>query len=531
MPLSLQPDGGYPARQPTGDRLATGERRLTGEQLPSREQRPHQWLAALALAGIASSLALMFIIGLLGPSITESPIPSAWPWPLYYIRAHPAAGPVAYLGWIAVLGAAGGVVCGLVALRRGWRPAPRLLIAGSLIGIVLLLLVPAIGSTDLKSDAVDGRIAALGHNPYVMTPQQLMRTGDPVAKLGPRMWMRDTSPYGPLTTVAQMAASELGGTSGGRTMFWLKVWNALAFLAVAMALDRFLRADAAGRLRAHLLWTVNPLMLMAVVEDGHNDVIGALFGVLAVLALRRLDFVAGLLAGLMVGVAIGVKAPFALFGLGLAIAAVRSPRTLAGLAVGAVAVVLPSYSLAGTQSVTSVIAGAGHISTPYQPMQLLGDIVPSLQHGHGLEVLALAASFIMAALLLWKMPAGPSGLPAVRPVLALTLAWLIWSPSQHAWYDVLIFPLLALMPATRVDWLVLARAAAGALGQLPANTLSPKLRPLWLDDTDQVVRHDVLPWVLVGMAAVLLWLCFNRPHRRVLGEHRRQAEPTHATSG
>ena len=148
-------------------------------------------------------------------------------------------------------------------------------------------------------------------------------------------------------TVTQEAASGLAGDSGAKTMFWLKVWNALAFLAVALALDRMLRSDPALRTRAHLLWTANPLMLLAVMAGGHNDVLGVVFGVLALAAFRRADFMNGLLAGVLAGTAIVLKAPFALIGLGLAIAAIRSPRALVGLALGGIAVVLPTYALAG----------------------------------------------------------------------------------------------------------------------------------------------------------------------------------------
>ena len=535
MPPSLP--SGHPAARPArADQPARASERAkagqpAGEQAPPGECRPPRLLAGLALAGIVISVATLVAISLLGPSITEPTFPSPRPWPPFYLMANPSIRLVTAAVWLSVLVGCGGVACGLAAVRRGWRPKPRLLIAGSLIGVVLLMLVPAIGSSDIKDDAVYGRIAALGHNPYIMTPRQLMVTGDPVAQVAARHWMRDTSPYGPLTTVTQLAGSRLGGASPGRTMFWIKVWNALAFLAVGLALDWFLRFDAARRVRAHLLWTVNPLMLLAVMAGGHNDVLGGLFGLLAVLALRRLDFRAGLLAGLLVGFAIGVKAPFALFGLGLAIAAIRSPRTLAGLSVGAAVVMLPSYGLAGIQSVTSVIAESDRAVNTYQPWQLLGGVVPSLQNGHEVDAVALVASVITAVLLLWKMPAGPPGLPAVRPVLALMLAWLIWSPQQRAWYDVLIFILLAVVPATRLDWIVLARAAAGAIGQLPANTIGAKTPPLWLVHTENVIEQSIVPVVLVGLAAVLLWLCLSGRVVSRSPARLTRAEPTQVASG
>ena len=51
--------------------------------------------------------------------------------------------------------------------------------------------------------------------------------------------------------------------------------------------------------------------------------------------------------------------------------------------------------------------------------------------------------------------------------LGVALAFLIASPQRTPWYDVMIYPLLALMPATRLDWIVVARSVAGAVGSLP----------------------------------------------------------------
>jgi hypothetical protein len=481
----------------------TATHRRTG---PARSPR---WFAILAVAGIAISAIILIVVGFLGPSITEPAIPSASPWPPFFATANPSVALISYADWVAVLVGVAGVASGVVAVGRGWRPRPQLLLAASLIGVVLLMLSPPIGSSDAKDDAVYGRIAALGHNPYVMTPLQLKQTGDPVAQFAARHWQRDTSPYGPLATVTQLAASKLGGASVSRTMFWIKVWNALAFLAIALALDWFFRRDAAGRARAHLLWSVNPLMLLASMSGGHNDVLGAVFGVLAVLALRRLDFRVGLLAGVLAGLAVDVKATYALFGLGLIIAAIRSPRTLSGLGLGALVVMVPCYALAGKQSVTSVIAESDRAVNTYQPWQLLAHVASSFQNQHRMDAAAVVASVITAGLLLWKMPAGPARLPAVRPVLALTLAWLIWSPQQRAWYDVLIFPLLALMPMTRLDWIALARGAAGAIGQLPANTIAPKAPPPWLSHLERVLELSVVPCVLVALALVLLVLCLS----------------------
>ena len=472
--------------------------------------RPARWLPGLAVVSIVTSTMLMMIISSLGPSAGEPPLPFVRSGGLpFFTRDHPGPRLVSYGLWFAAVVGAVGVAAGLLAVRRGWRPRPRLLITGSLIGVILLMVLPPIGSADMVDDAIHGRIAALGHDVYTMSPGQLQRTGDRVAAYAPKVWRNTDSPYGPLTTATEWLAAKLVGDSLGGIIFWLKVWNALAFLAVALALDRFFRSDATRRARAHLLWTVNPVMLLAVMAGGHNDVLGVIFGLLGVLALRRLDFKDGLAAGLLIGLAIAVKAPYGLFGLGLVIAAWRSPRAIAGLALGALAVDLTGYALAGWQSVTSQLADTGR-SSLIQPWHLVAQVVPYLGRASITQALALAGSVVLVGLLFWGLPAGPPGLPGLRPVLAVTLAWLVWSPHQRAWYDVMIFPLLALMPATRLDWILLARALTGAIGQLPGRIISNKLLPPELVHLDQLVYVYLAPLALIILAVMLAWLCVTR---------------------
>ena len=69
----------------------------------------------------------------------------------------------------------------------------------------------------------------------------------------------------------------------------------------------------------------------------------------------------------------------------------------------------------------------------------------------------------LALVLLWRLPPGPPDLPAVRVALALSLALLIASPYQQAWYDAMIFPLFAVVAASRLDWVAAAHAIALAV--------------------------------------------------------------------
>ena len=65
------------------------------------------------------------------------------------------------------------------------------------------------------------------------------------------------------------------------------------------------------------------------------------------------------------------------------------------------------------------------------------------------------------------MPEGPHDFPAVRVAIAAVLAFLLVSPHQLPWYAALLFPLLAVFSASRLDWIAIAFAGASAVGALP----------------------------------------------------------------
>ena len=167
-------------------------------------------------------------------------------------------------------------------------------------------------------------------------------------------------------TFEQGAATILGGASAARITFWLKVWNALAFALLVLALDRLLRADPAGRSRAHLLWSLNPLLLGGLVATGHVDAIASAVAFLALALVspwlargrrrgRNPGALPGLVAGALVGMAADIKITFVLFGLGIAIAARRSVRTLLAAAAGALAVLVPSYLWFGPPAINVLL--------------------------------------------------------------------------------------------------------------------------------------------------------------------------------
>jgi alpha-1,6-mannosyltransferase len=433
--------------------------------------------------------------------------------PPWWFSLHPQAIQLTLLLWGATVVGTVGVVAGLVAVARGARPPVRAVLIFSFLSVAVLSVLPAAGSTDVLDYAANGRMAVTGHSPYVETPLKLKKSGDPVGRWIPQDWQTDVSVYGPAATAAEWAAAELGGTSVARITFWLKLWNAVAFGAVAVMLDRVLRCDPARRLRGHLLWTVNPLVLWEIVVSGHVDGLSAAFGLLGILALRsgprgeRPPLRQFALAGAAVGVAAAIKVPYALYGAGLAWAGRRSASALGTTAGGFVAVLAPGYVIAGRPALAALFnrGPTATWDTMYQIFyhRLSYTDVGAVTLPHLAEIGAVACAAV-AVLALLRLPDRVSGLPALSPALAVSVAWLLVSPYQCPWYDVMAISLLAVYPASRLDWLLIFRLALTAPTYLPG---IPTLDPAWFTPVINVEGTVVSAAARLVAALTFVWLC------------------------
>jgi len=489
------------------------------------------WLSAVA---IAVSTLVMIVISAAGPNVSVPAMRRAGGLPWWH-ALHLTATFVTVSLWAAMALGCAGVIAGLVAVARGARPPARPVIAAAFLAVVVLTVLPPAGSTDSISYAASGRTAVIGHSPYVMTPLQLERTGDPVGRqipFGeiPSSWANAVSVYGPLATAAEWGAAELGGTSLARITFWLKLEEAVAFCAVILILDRLLRSDPEMRLRAHLLWSVNPLLLWEIVAGGHIDGLAAVFGLLGIAALRarapqeesgphgeskaRAEIGVGgaVLAGLLIGVAADIKVEYVLFGLAVAWACRRSVTALTAAAAGFAVAVIPAYLAAGAPAIKVLVTRSTGITwdTMYQlfwrPVLGYTQFSASSPPPH-LELIAYLLFAAVALLALLRLPDRVPGLPAVAPALALSLAWLFVTAFQRPWYDVMAISLLALYSASRLDWVVLIRLLAGAT--IYAQAVQSPVEPHWLYDLGQFNGTWLTPTIRLLAAVAFVWLCVS----------------------
>ena len=511
-----------------------------GDEGISRSGSPEltRLLGWLAAAAIVVSTLIIIAISAAGPNVSVPALRRAADSPPWWHALHLTATFVTVSLWAAMVLGGAGVIAGLVAVARGARPPVRAVIAGAFLAIAVVTVLPPAGSTDAISYAANGRMAVIGRSPYVMTPLQLKRSGDPIGRQIPFIqipstWTTTVSVYGPVATGAEWAAAELGGSSLARITFWLKLEAALAFGAVILVLDRLLRADPAQRLRAHLLWSVNPLLLWEIVASGHIDGLAALFGLLGVAVLRirpsqssgqsssgqssepgrgQIGLRDAVLAGLAIGVATGIKAEYALFGLAVAWACRRSVKPLAAAAAGFVLVVVPAYLAAGTPAIKILLTRSPGITwdTMYQlfwrPVLGYTQFSVTSRPPH-LELVAYLLFAAVAVLAVLRFPDPVPHLPAVTPALALSLAWLFVTAFQRPWYDVMAISLLALYSASRLDWVVLIRLVAGATVYVQA--VQSPFQPHWLANLGQFDGAWLTPGVRLLATVALVWLCLS----------------------
>jgi hypothetical protein len=524
----------------------------------------------LGLAASAVSIALTFFIALLGPSVMEPVLPGPGAQPPWSLAARPSPFLMIALTAVALAAGAVGLGLTISAARRGWAIPARLVLAAGILAAVALALVPPFGSSDHLSYAAYGRMVVTGHNPYTTTPAALAQLGDPVAR-AVQDWRTSPSVYGSLATGGQALASWIGGTSVRLTVFVLSLLNVIAFAVTGLLLHRLARGDRARQLRAALLWTFNPLLLQELIAGAHVDSQAIVFcvGALAVFGLRifngnstaspRRQLLAATGAGALIGLGFAVKLTMALVGAGLVLAIVLAwraqqrdggsgraategrgelARLLGGLAAGFAVVAVASVAVYGTSALSPALHAGSYVSIG-SPWRVVRTVL-RLAVGEGTaENLVKAASVVAGAALLVLLVRAvrrpsPSGgtdpstttVPAVpvvpgrafagsmvppdlaaAMVLAVAFAWLLAWPYVLPWYDSLGWALLAMLPWSRLDWLLLARTTALAFGYLPARGIALPSGLGWLET---VVRTAITPALLLAIVVVLVVMLWPR---------------------
>jgi hypothetical protein len=524
---------------------------------PGAQAQVQRHRAGTGLGLSALSVTLTFSVAVLGPSLVEPALPGTSGQPPWSLSVHPSPYLVVALTIAAIAAGTGGLALAMRAARLGWMPPPAALLALGILAAAALALVPPFGSSDHLSYAAYGRIAALGHDPYAMTPAALARLGDPVGR-AVRQFQASPSVYGALATAGQALASRIGGTSVRLTVFVLSVLNVAAFAVTGLVLHWLARADRARQLRAALLWTANPLLLLVLVAGEHVDSQAIVF-VIAALAAFSFCSVAGsrwapavlpaVGAGALIGLGFAVKISMVLAGAGLATACalawvlrdtegtkgVRPERArllaaAGGLAAGFGATAAAALAAWGVSSLGPSLRAGGMTSfaSPWRAVRaMLGLGLGSAAAEDAIKGGAVVLAAILLFLLLRHVAGCPvrsgrallapggsrgrttlaSGDPvplidlAVMCAAAFAIAWLFAWPYVLPWYDSLGWAFLALVGWSELDWLLLARTSALALGYVAATGAALPGGLGWLQTG---VREGVTPLVLLVCVVLLV---------------------------
>ncbi len=546
-----------PPERPAAARLAaTGPIRRGAPSAATR-------LGSAGLAAIGVSVALTLTVAALGPSIMEPALPGRPGQPPWSFTAHPSPYLAVALTAAAIVTGTTGLALSIYATLRGWRVQPRLILAAGIIGAIALALLPPFGSSDHLSYAAYGRMAITGHDPYTTTPAALARLGDPVAA-AVQDWRTSPSVYGSLAVAGQALAARIGGGSVRLTVFVLSLLNLLAFVLTGLVLHWLGRGDPGRQLRAALLWIANPLMLLVLVAGAHLDSQAIMFAVAAVAVavtglatdrtagrLRRQALIAAA-AGALLGLGFAIKVTTALVGAGLAIgfllairrgpvlvphspdgrsrltgpsgpagpdglaepadqsgAAWRQRATVLGGLTGGFVVVAAASLLPWGTAMFGPGLHAGSFTSIGSPWRLVRSGLRQLVGESAAETVVKAGAVLLAVallVLLLRYFRSASDQLIAPGAFAVVFAWLLAWPYVLPWYDGLGWAMLALLPASRLDWLLLARTAALAIGYLPARATGIVV-PGGLRWLETVVRTAITPAALLAVLIVaVVWL-------------------------
>lgn len=479
------------------------------------------------------SFGILLLIAASKANAAKPPLgPPLWPGELGY---HPSPRAVTLLLFIGYLSGALAVLAGLARPRIGRR-----WLGWALLLAVLTLLTAPIGSGDHTNYAAYGRIAMQGGDPYVESPEAWRDGLDPITASVQPPWRTTPSIYGPLATALMAFSSWVGGDNLRETVGTWQVLVIAAWLVMRWMLFQLVEGERAQG-RIDVLWTFNPLVFGALVMGAHVDMIAGAFAVAALLALRR----SPVLTGLFVGAAASTKITYGVVALGILWAwraAVQRhpawrPPTGAGplrrlvaplrtagarqqvvrLVLGALAVVVPCYVVAGPHVLRQLGAAGGSFSyaTPAAPIwRGLRHVLPEWAVATIVFTLA-ALVMILLAWLLHRVAARvnlgrriPDGATrqAVVTTWALATAYVLVAPYSLPWYDTLTWALLPLLLELAWDRVLVVRYLFMVLAYVPGRVLAltPTVEAFTLN-----FRKNIAPWVTTAMLLAMFWHCWR----------------------
>jgi hypothetical protein len=425
-------------------------------------------------------------------------------------------GPEAAVGPnLALLAVGFAALVALVAAERRRRCLTRGLVLG-VSGALLVVAVatPPAQSADVWSYAMYGRmVSEYRANPYRHTPAEYQ--ADPIGQRVSRFWLDSRSVYGPLFTA--VSAVGMAGAGGSTTVARL-YFQALAAVAVAVSLvlvDRRTRDPVALAVIG-----VNPVVVVSVVNGGHNDALvglALLAGVLLAVARRPAWAGAALAAGALVKV--GAVLPLAAVAVWVWARCGRRPAVV--LAATAAAVGAAGVLAAGAPDVLAALGDAQARVTAGSAWAWAHGPTTSDAVARGLGWAATAAAAGLTFLLAARRPRHEGLVLAAGGAVA---AYLLVGTYVVPWYVAWGLPVLVLVWRWPVAWLAVAHAALLQLATArpPVQGPDPRSPTVARLQTD---LYEVVAPSFVAVATVVLVVAMVRRLRRAApGEGEEEAD-------
>ncbi|GAB3066477.1 polyprenol phosphomannose-dependent alpha 1,6 mannosyltransferase MptB [Micromonospora schwarzwaldensis] len=333
-------------------------------------------------------------------------------------------------------------------------PVPALATTAAWWSLPFALTTPVF-SGDAHSYLAQGAMTSAGLDPYRTGPAAL---GGPLTVNVPDIWQHTPAPYGP---VFLNLASWVTDATGGGVWAGILGMRLLALLGVGLlvwSVPRLARQCGARPAAAMWLGVLNPLVLLHLVGDAHNEAVMLGLMCLGLLLVLRRRPVSGVM---LITLAVLVKAPAAL---AIAFVVPIWARQLGGPRARLRAALLAASISGATALAVTALAGTGFgwvraLGTPTHARtwmsistdlgwavgavlhHVLGVDVEQARHVVWLVGLVIAAG---VCLLLWRRSERIGPVAALGCCLGVVV---LASPVVHPWY--LLWALLPLAAAAR----------------------------------------------------------------------------------
>ena len=245
------------------------------ESLRAMLGEPDRIVVTAALAGLLSCIALIAVAGRTARVSGATP-PSSWLGMLDVVRPASAVA----VGAVELLAVVVLVLSWWCLLKAARRLRPRVVVAVGMLWAAPLTLGPPLLSLDAYSYIAQGRLAALGIDPYLSPPAALY--GSWLQGVDP-FWRYSLSPYGPLAVLLERIVALPGSPVVALVLLHLLALGALGLVTVVVR--HF--APSKERSIVLLLTVLNPLVLLQLLGAAHWEALLVALVAAALLAWQR----------------------------------------------------------------------------------------------------------------------------------------------------------------------------------------------------------------------------------------------------